>query len=147
MRVLTVRQPWAWAIIFQGKDIENRSTNIAGAYRGPIAIHAGSKYDKASWKMYKETAPTSPAHIGESLKDAVYGQIIGVVDLVDVHRSVPGDRGNDAHCNSTCSPWAFDTSVYHLVLANPRPIQPIPYTGFLGLRKIVDPLVLEHLQS
>jgi hypothetical protein len=24
-RVLTIRQPWAWAIIYGGKDVENRS--------------------------------------------------------------------------------------------------------------------------
>jgi hypothetical protein len=30
MRALTVRQPWAWAIVHGGKDIENRTRNIAG---------------------------------------------------------------------------------------------------------------------
>ena len=30
MRVLTVRQPWAWAIIHGGKDVENRVRNLAG---------------------------------------------------------------------------------------------------------------------
>ena len=40
MRILTVRQPWAWAIIHGGKDVENRVRNIAGDYHGPIAIHA-----------------------------------------------------------------------------------------------------------
>lgn len=39
MRILTVRQPWAWAIIHGQKDVENRVRNIAGDYRGPVAIH------------------------------------------------------------------------------------------------------------
>lgn len=39
MRILTVRQPWVWAIIHGGKDVENRVRNIAGSYRGPVAIH------------------------------------------------------------------------------------------------------------
>lgn len=30
LRVLTVRQPWAWSLIEGGKDVENRSRNIAG---------------------------------------------------------------------------------------------------------------------
>ena len=47
MRVLTVRQPWAWAIVHGGKDIENRTRNVAGAYRGPVAIHAGLAFDPA----------------------------------------------------------------------------------------------------
>jgi hypothetical protein len=147
MRILTVRQPWAWAIIRPGKDIENRSTNIAGSYRGPIAIHAGSKFDKESWNLYRETAPISAADIADPLKDAVYGQIIGVVDLLDVHRSWLGETANASYCHSSCSSWAFATSAYHLVLANPRQVQPVPYIGFLGLRKIEDPALLDHLQN
>jgi hypothetical protein len=40
MRALTVQQPWAWAIVHGGKDVENRTQ--AWGYRGPLAIHAGS---------------------------------------------------------------------------------------------------------
>ncbi|MFI6603744.1 hypothetical protein ACIBHX_46575 [Nonomuraea sp. NPDC050536] len=36
---LTVRQPWAWALAWGGKNIENRSWTTS--YRGWIAIHAG----------------------------------------------------------------------------------------------------------
>jgi len=25
MKAITIKQPWAWAIVFAGKDIENRS--------------------------------------------------------------------------------------------------------------------------
>lgn len=46
MKVLTVRQPWAAAIIHGGKDVENRTRNLAGSYRGPVAIHAGLAYDE-----------------------------------------------------------------------------------------------------
>lgn len=40
---LSVRQPWAWAIIYAGKDIENRSwqaVNRGLKQRGRVAIHA-----------------------------------------------------------------------------------------------------------
>jgi len=40
MRALTVRQPWAWAIVSAGKDIENRSWPTK--YRGWLAIHAAA---------------------------------------------------------------------------------------------------------
>lgn len=36
MRILSVRQPWAWALVDGWKDVENRSWRTA--YRGPIAI-------------------------------------------------------------------------------------------------------------
>jgi hypothetical protein len=36
---LTMHQPWAWAAIYGGKDVENRRRRTA--YRGPLLIHAG----------------------------------------------------------------------------------------------------------
>lgn len=55
LRVLTVRQPWAWSLIEGGKDVENRSRNIAGSYRGPVAIHAGlARFeDDGLWSVRK----------------------------------------------------------------------------------------------
>jgi hypothetical protein len=35
---LSIRQPWAWAIIHLGKDIENRPWKAP--YRGPMLVHA-----------------------------------------------------------------------------------------------------------
>jgi hypothetical protein len=46
VKALTVQQPWAWAIVHGGKDVENRSRNLAGSYRGPVAIHAGKREDE-----------------------------------------------------------------------------------------------------
>lgn len=151
MRILTVRQPYAWAIIHGGKDVENRSSNIAGGYRGPVAIHAGLAYDDdaALWM------PGSRCPDRESVSLA-YGAIIGVVDLVDVHSaSVIGGCGRMQHdcdehpngCRHHCSPWAMGPApkgwYQHLVLANPRPLlEPLPYTGALGLRHLDPETVL-----
>lgn len=124
MRILTVRQPWAWAIIHGGKDVENRVRNIAGDYRGPVAIHAGAAWD---WDTQLGVIPT-PHPTSVAL---VRGEIIGVVDLVGVHTDLVGGRPV-AHC----SPWAED-GAHHLVLSNPRPLaKPIPYRGALGLRRL-----------
>ena len=49
---LAVKQPWAWAIIHAGKDIENRNW-LTGPHqqmakkRGRIAIHASRSFSKA----------------------------------------------------------------------------------------------------
>jgi hypothetical protein len=76
---LSVRQPYAWAIVSGIKDVENRSwlTNI----RGRIFIHAGKNKDgvddgmddprgKGVRKLPKE-------------QDLVFGAIIGSVEIVD----------------------------------------------------------------
>jgi len=147
MRVLTVHQPWAWAILHGGKDIENRPLNIAGQYRGPVAVHvalarpvdipqivanAVGEASRAGTKF-----PRVPARITDP-DDALHhvapwvgnrGAIIGVVDLVDVHQ-----RNSIAAPPCCSSPWALDDHRFHLELANPRPLEePIPATGRLGL--------------
>jgi hypothetical protein len=43
-RVLSIRQPWAWAIATGRKKVENRSWNTP--YRGTVYIHASSRTEK-----------------------------------------------------------------------------------------------------
>lgn len=142
MRVLTVRQPWALHIIQSGKDVENRPRNIAGSYRGPVAIHAALKADEAALYRLPTRAPNGITRIFR------YGAIIGVVDLVGAHPwthadGVVEDVVNTAvdripRTTAQCSPWAF-TDGWHLELANPRALpEPIPFKGALGLRHLDD---------
>lgn len=142
MKAITVRQPWAWAIIHGCKDIENRSQ--AWTYRGPLAIHAGKEWSLSGqhsglvWSALKEYGwPVGP-YAAQRRGLFTFGAIIGVVDLIDVHHAEP-----DAVCCD--SPWAESRyrdqvtgkeigSVVHLVHENPRPIaQPIVCPGRLGL--------------
>ena len=44
MKALSIRQPWAWAIIHAGKDVENRPWGTR--YRGPLLIHASKTLDQ-----------------------------------------------------------------------------------------------------
>ena len=162
MRILTVRQPWAWAIIHGGKDVENRVRNIAGGYRGPVAIHVAQANAEFS---PSEVTPPSERHLSgvmaahrDSVADGEVwpwyrdrGSIIGVVDLTDAHL-VEQSNGMSNVCfddhtpiGAICSPWAQNYvefpgyEGYHLVLANPRPLtEPIPYRGALGLRHLDD---------
>lgn len=130
MRALTVRQPWAWAIVHGGKDIENR-VQALGPYRGPVAIHAGAGFS--------DEGGQSPLVLGhEGYADAALPKsaVIGVVDLVDVHHA--DDVVGILTCR--CSPWAM-AGHHHMVLANPRPLStPIPAKGRLGLWRPGDEL-------
>lgn len=145
MRILTVRQPWAWAIIHGGKDVENRPRNIAGGYRGPIALHAGKTFDDSAWDHHVLGPMLDNALRRGDEIEFTPGAVIGVVDLVGVHKVIETD--GRAHCepvrppqqdavSGACSSWA-QREAHHLVLANPRPLaEPIPYTGALGLRNL-----------
>lgn len=149
MRGLTVRQPHGTAIVRDvfAKDVENRTQNIAGAYRGPLVIHAGL------WQPPgRRGTRTIFGGIGEVERDLSglllrsdrlawpyrlpLGAVIGVVDLVDVHHADwcwDADRWDATRESHWCTPWAQDEH-WHLVLANARPLaRPIPYRGRLGL--------------
>lgn len=137
MRILTVRQPWAHAIIHGGKAVENRVRNIAGGYRGPVAIHAAMQRDDRGWVESGAYMLTNTMNRG---RPDTLGAIIGVVDLVAVH-SVDG-----VGCMASiadCSPWAEKTpGMHHLRFENPRALaEPIPYKGALGLRRLDDEMV------
>jgi hypothetical protein len=142
VRAITVRQPLAWAIIHGGKDVENRTRNLAGSYRGQVAIHAAKAIaDRSGW-----TDPNILAVmlVHDDLPDwsTTLGHIIGVADLVDVHLAdslgCPDLPPSLTEAHSLCSPWAMRDH-WHLVLANPRPLAaPIPWRGALGLWTLPD---------
>ena len=128
MRVITVRQPWAWAIVHGGKDVENRTRNIVGSYRGPVAIHAAKKIAS----LDEEWADRLVGVIPRDDDSYPLAAIIGVVDLVGVHDVEKCRDPSDPWPATLCSAWAMWGQL-HLELANPRAIDPIPAKGKLGL--------------
>lgn len=85
---LSVRQPWAWAIIHAGKDVENRDwrrPNPGLAFRGRVAIHAssGMTRDEYDALLPPGAPPLPPPHL------LVRGAIIGHVQVTDIIRD-PG---------------------------------------------------------
>lgn len=83
MKILSIRQPWAWAIIHAEKDIENRGwpTN----FRGKFLIHAGKKFDREGYEWLKEEFPNI-ACPDEFLTGGVIGSA-EIVDCVQKHNS------------------------------------------------------------
>lgn len=154
MKALTVQQPWAWAIIHGGKDVENRTQ--AWSYRGPLAIHAGARWSERGARSPLVNAAVdrvlgqpSPLDDAPRLHPEVWlpGSIIGVVDLVGVHEAHQEGASVTAWADWCCQPWGEGhyasreggrwvqrTNLVHLELANPRPLaEPIPCRGALGL--------------
>lgn len=143
LRILSVRQPWAWSIIHAGKTVENRTRSL-GPYRGPVLIHASLSIDAHAIvtpsKIHPEFRAAADTYIAQNtdpLKGSPWmnvGHIIGVVDLVDVHDPTEPLFGLTG-CHGECTPWS-EMGQFHLVLENPRALEtPIPWAGGLGLRK------------
>jgi hypothetical protein len=75
MKALSIQQPWAWAILHAGKDIENRTwpTSI----RGSVLIHAGLKIDFPAFDWIEKRFGI---RIPRLLRT---GGIVGCVDIVN----------------------------------------------------------------
>lgn len=122
IKAISVCQPWAWLIIYGGKDIENRDWGTG--YRGLLAIHASKGMTRAEYEDAADFAEVNGVTV-PAKKDLVLGAIIGTVRLVAcVRRSE--------------SPWFCGD--YGLELANPRPLrQLVPAKGMLGLWDWIPP--------
>lgn len=134
MRALTIRQPWAGAVLAFGKDVENRKQ--LWSYRGPLLVHSAHRLaDADAFTDVERLAGREVPVLGTPRAGVAWevGAIVGLVDLVSTHRACTGDR---------CSPWAQPGHV-HLRLSNPRTLtRPVPCNGRLGLwepeRRVMD---------
>ena len=115
---ISIRQPWANAIIHEGKSIENRSW--ATNFRGTLAVHAARALDDiAFFTFVKSRGLERQVKLApELVRQLPRGAVIGLVDVVDC----VGD---------STSPW-FE-GPFGFVLSNPRPLRPIPCMGALQI--------------
>src|SRR3954470_13366414 len=75
-RILSLKQPWAWAVAVGKKTIENRTWSTR--YRGTVYIHASSKLDRAALDWLRDEAHVTPP------SEFVHGAVVAVVEIVDV---------------------------------------------------------------
>lgn len=129
-RALTVRQPWAWAIVTGWKDVENRVWNTS--YRDTLHIHSGlaqvNEEDLGSPLIRNAIDTTRQAGFPLDFKS---GYILGSVELAGVHHA--NDCRNPQ--GQLCSPWALPGN-YHWALTEPNRLTcPFPEKGKQGLWK------------
>ena len=116
---LSVRQPWAWAIIHAGKPVENRDwrkPNPGLKFRGRFAVHAAKGMTRDEY----EDAAEFMAGIGVACPapaELLRGGVIGAASVVDIVRE------HD-------SPWFFGPRA--LLLADAAPVTFRPASGSLG---------------
>jgi hypothetical protein len=152
--VLTIRNPWAWAIVHGGKPVENRGWRTA--YRGPLLIHAGarSRWDPAgaqfpllrrAWEQYVRRIPDWPGlpsgdvELGRRTTLMRFGAVVALAQVTGCHDSracytPSGGRGPGAYC----SPWGASEQ-FHIELADVHPLaEPVSCRGALGLWRLAD---------
>lgn len=119
---LSIKQPWAWAIVEGHKPVENREWKNKPRYRGPLLIHASKNYDKtgAAWIGNEFPELKIPnLYVGNGM-----GGIVGIVwfkDIVTYHKS----------------PWFFGP--LGLVVDDAKPLPFYPCKGQLGFFNVNYP--------
>lgn len=125
MRILSIRQPWAWAIVSGHKSVENRTWSHS--YRGRLLIHAGKHedFENIDWVVRRiaEQMGLSPHEVMESyLRRRHLGAIVGEVQM---NRIVAGRNALPEN------PWYFGP--YGFVLSDPIRYRPVPMRGMQGV--------------
>lgn len=111
VRALSIRQPWAWAVLSAGKDVENRTWSTP--YRGLLAVHAAKTVDTTAVAFLRSCGVAVP-------DDLATGALLGTVRLVGC-------------MDSADSVWA-EPGRWHWQLTDPTRLpRPVPYRGALGL--------------
>jgi hypothetical protein len=79
MKVIVVRQPWAWLIVNGHKDIENRSWRTR--YRGALLIQASANLpSKAALEEYRAFAKKRGVTLPDEFET---GGVVGIATLKD----------------------------------------------------------------
>ena len=126
---LSVRQPWAWAILHAGKRLENRSQAAIdhGMTMGVICLHAAkgmTQEEYESGRDFIRAAADSALYPDLDVPkpcDLMRGGIIGTMHVVGVARSADDVDGNR---------WFVGPRA--LILSRVELVEPIAAVGALG---------------
>lgn len=152
MKALSIRQPWAWAILHAGKRIENRDWKGYGGnsgrdkgFRGEFLIHASKRPNPTATKrealdfrdfcrerriQLPDGETPGKLTINDLFRNC--GGIVGVARVVDIRPN--GDNPLD--------PWAIP-GLLGIVLEDVRPLPLIACPGALGWWPVPTAVIAE----
>ena len=129
MKALSIRQPYAFAVTFGFKPVENRdwrSNNPGLKFRGPVLIHAGKHEEKDDIEgvlsMIAEQTKTDIATVAAGYRNHIgLGAIVGAATISHVVTEMDN---------------AWFNGPYGLVMTNPKWCAPVPCKGALGFFEV-----------
>lgn len=144
LRAITIRPPWADAVVDGFKTTENRRAGFPSRYRGELLIHAGRQWSirgqrdprirAAFAEKYGPRSSAAWVHLWESMR-AHAGDVIGRVELVGAHIAAPDccdDRWAELEYEE--DEGTRRTDILHLELAHAERFEyAIRARGALGL--------------
>ena len=142
MKALSLRQPWAHAVIYYGKTLENRVWNTT--FRGEFLIHAAKgmkrdEYDDAR-DFIQDTLKLSASEIAAFDVDfgerGKRGGVVGIAHLVDVIRPCV-DHEPSLFASGCSHPWHMPEQ-FAFVLEGVRALPFVPWKGELGFFNVPE---------
>jgi len=123
MKAISLRQPWADLVVTGRKTLELRSWTVS--HRGLLAIHAS------------QTVNEEACHrLGVDPRTVTTGALVGIVELTDI---IPIDEQAYAdYRDEHLAGDFFSPPLFGWKLIKPKVIDPIPFTGRMGLFNIPD---------
>ena len=126
MKALSLRQPWADAVLYGGKRIENRVAWTNSNFRGEFLIHAAKGMTKGEYAdvvdfLVMKAFDWRPKPIGELVR----GAIVGRARVTGVVKAPP--------CMMTADQARWYMGGFALLLDDVVAFEkPIPWVGALG---------------
>ena len=128
MKALSLRQPWAWAVVFAGKTIENRRWSTP--FRGEFFIHAAKGMTRDEYEgaldFVRDLGLDLPSH---GSPEFVRGGIVGRARIVDV---IPPCSDGSLFSAFECKHRWHMPEQYGFVLEDVRLTPFVPCRGMLG---------------
>jgi len=129
MKALSVRQPYAWAIVAGYKPVENRDWPTR--YRGRVLIHAGKReetddVDGVVRSVAAQTGRTDAEvakEYGDHLLAGGFGAIVGAATISDCVEDMESE-------------WFYGK--FGFVMTEPKAINPVPCKGALSFFTVPD---------
>jgi hypothetical protein len=136
IQALTLRQPWAWAVVHAGKTTENRSWYLPA---GPLWLHAGarSRWDPAgaahplvreAWRRLHGDVP-----LDRNTDLMPFKAVVALIEVGSAHHSgdcahAPGQILYPGH-EDLCDAWAISGQVHNPVSVTNALQAPVPCDG------------------
>lgn len=157
MKALSIRQPWAWAILNVGKDVENREWKDNGAnmaqartlQNSDILIHTGQTMARRDYLDFMETAKAilHPRDLARTPNRGEFqlGGIVGIARFAGIvhDRMQPEEYSRIDLRQARASHWFFGP--YGFLLKNARATGFVRCSGALGFFNVPHTLVREAL--
>lgn len=130
MRALSIRQPWAFAIVMGFKLVENRTwqTDV----RGRILVHAGKAEEIAAveWVLRK------CADQGHPRGDVTFPQLLTAYHTFGATGAIVGETSIVDCSTADRSPWFNGPWGFYLDPVLTLPVWPVPWKGALGFFEV-----------